>query len=214
MIGFLDPNKSHSFSCEQKPRDGVDAEDNIAYNMSIEEFLQLDYDDNESKPKEPINSSSNNLIVDASFFDTNRDYRIFCQAENAENNAYGHIAKRYNTHEFPDKVGIRVSPGRGAPHKTIFEFVMIKPLNEALKCVFGYKNDVGEVLIEDVSWAGQHFSSQHQHLKTTLPSNDNGSNALHVFGRCTDTLGRSKEAGAIITIEGGDTVKFDEKTAD
>jgi hypothetical protein len=55
---------------------------------------------------------------------------------------------------------------------------MIKPVSEALKCVFGYKNSVGEVLIEDLSWAGQHFSSQQQYLKTTLPAPDNGSNAL------------------------------------
>ena len=152
--------------------------------------------------------------MDASFLGINKEYRVFCQAENTANNSYGHIAKRFNTHEFPDKIGIRVSPGRGAPHNTIFEFVMIKPLSEALKCVFGYKNTAGEVLIEDLSWAGQHFSSQQQHIKTTLPSNDSGSNALQVFGRCSDILGRTKEADAIITIEGGDTVKFDEDTAD
>jgi hypothetical protein len=35
-----------------------------------------------------------------------------------------------------------------------------------------------------------------------------------VFGRCFDALGRSKEAGAVITIEGGDTVEFSQETAD
>ena len=35
-----------------------------------------------------------------------------------------------------------------------------------------------------------------------------------MFGRCVDALGRSKEAGAVITIEGGDTVQFSQETAD
>ena len=49
---------------------------------------------------------------------------------------------------------------------------------------------------------------------TKLPSPDDGSNLLPVFIRCTDALSRYKTAHVTITIEGGDTVKFDPDSAD
>jgi len=47
-----------------------------------------------------------------------------------------------------------MSPARGAPYSTIFQIFSIKPTTEALKCVFGYENSSGEMLIEDLSAAG------------------------------------------------------------
>ena len=62
------------------------------------------------------------------------------------------------------------------------------------------------MIIEDLSSAGKRFSSQHQILSTKLPSPDDGTSNLKVFGRCYDALGRHKTAQVTINIEGGDTV--------
>lgn len=47
-----------------------------------------------------------------------------------------------------------------------------------------------------------------------MPKPDDGSNTIEVFTRCVDVLSRSKTASVFITIEGGDTVVFDQNTAD
>ena len=47
-----------------------------------------------------------------------------------------------------------------------------------------------------------------------MPKPDDGSNTIEVFTRCVDVLSRSKTASVFITIEGGDTVIFDQNTAD
>lgn len=65
---------------------------------------------------------------------------------------------------------MRVGPARGAPYATTFAIDVLKPSSEALKCVIGYQNENGEMIIEDYSIEGQRFSSSNQHLKTTLPS--------------------------------------------
>ena len=50
---------------------------------------------------------------------------MYCKADDAGSNcddsgecaySYGHISKLYNTKEIPEKVGIGISPGRGASH--------------------------------------------------------------------------------------------------
>ena len=104
------------------------------------------------------------LTVDASFFEMNREYKFTCTASSADKTIYGQVSKHYNTLEFPEKVGIAVSPARGAPYSTTFSIVVMKPTSEALLCVVGYKNSFGEVIIEDLSGAGKRYSSQHQSL--------------------------------------------------
>ena len=75
---------------------------------------------------------------------------------------YGFVSKQFNTVEFPDKVGIGMFPAKGVPYATKFSIWIMKPTSEALKCVIGYQNTFGEVLIEDMSGAGSRYSSQHQ----------------------------------------------------
>ena len=144
----------------------------------------------------------------------NHKYKVTCTAKNTANTAYGFVSKLFDTEEFADPVGIGVSPARGAPYQTIFSVHVMKPTNEALKCVFGYLNDDGEVLIEDLTGAGKRYSSQNQALQTKLPRPEDGSNMLHVFTRCYDYYGRHKTAEVTITMEGGDTVTFDLETKD
>lgn len=43
----------------------------------------------------------------------------------------------------------RIGPSRGAPYETVFDIELFKRPNEATKCSFGYKNSIGDVLIED-----------------------------------------------------------------
>ena len=155
------------------------------------------------------------MTVDAIYFKMNLEYKVTCKATNAAKTAYGHVSKTLNTLEFDDKIGIGVSPDSGAPYSTIFSIFSIKPTTEALNCVVGYTNSFGEVLIEDLSSAGSRFSSQNQKLMTKLPSPDvDESNLLPVFVRCIDSLGRHKTAHVNITIEGEDTVNFDQGSAD
>ena len=53
-----------------------------------------------------------------------------------------------------------ISPSNGIAYSTLFDIFMIKPPGLALNCVFGYKTETfGEVIIEDMSEAGTHFSS-------------------------------------------------------
>ena len=137
-----------------------------------------------------------------------------CKATNADNTIYGFVSKQYNTVEFSDKIGIGISPARGAPYLTNFSIYTVKPTGEALNCVIGYKNSLGEVIIEDLSGAGKRFSSQNQALQTKLPSPDDGSGFLYVFGRCYDIYGRHKTAEVKIMIESSDTVEFDSNTSD
>ena len=154
------------------------------------------------------------MTVDASYFQTGHDYKLSCTARNADKTVYGFVSKQFNTLEFSDKIGIGMAPARGAPYSTNFSIYIMKPSSEALHCFVGYKNSFGEVLIEDTTGAGSRFSSQNQALQTKLPSPDDGSNILHVFGRCYDVYGRHKTAQVTITIESGDTVKFDPNTND
>ena len=108
-------------------------------------------------------SSDGIFNVNASYFKPNHNYKFQCTARNEDNNVYGLVSKQYNSNEFLDKIGIGVSPARGVPFSTIFSIWLVKPSSEALKCVIGYKYDeIGEVLIEDLSGASSRFSSQYQ----------------------------------------------------
>lgn len=89
----------------------------------------------------------------------NSNFKVTCTATNAAETIYGSVSKLYNSQEYHDSIKVRVSPARGSPFKTPFTIEAIKPPGEALKCVFGYKNKVGEVLVEDMSTAGQRHSS-------------------------------------------------------
>lgn len=137
-----------------------------------------------------------------------------CAATNSANTAYGFVSKTFHTFEFPDKIGLGVTPGRGAPYSTIFTAHVMKPTNEALKCVFGYKNKKGEVIIEDTTGPGQRYSSQNQALLTKLPQPDDGSNLLTLFTRCYDVYGRYKTAQVALNMESGDTGSFDQDSKD
>ena len=174
--------------------------------------------EDEALQTEPLidqkSTTFDSITVDASYFKTNHKYKLSCTASNADKTVYGFVSKQFNTLEFSDNVGIRMSPARGAPYSTNFSIEVLKPPSEALHCLVGFKNSFGEVLIEDITGAGTRFSSQNQALQTKLPSPDNGSNVLHVFTRCYDVYGRHKTAEVTITIEGGDTVEFDPNTND
>lgn len=159
LIGFLDPYASHTFYCGPAAASQQVNEGDITYTMGIE---NLTVDD--AHPSEPmidqISSTFNSLTVDSSFFAMNHKYKVTCTAKNTANTDYGLVSKLFDTEEFADPVGIGVSPARGAPYQTIFSIHVMKPTNEALKCVFGYLNNNGEVLIEDLTGAGKRYSSQ------------------------------------------------------
>ena len=153
-----------------------------------------------------VTRTFDSMTVDKAYFKSNLEYKVTCKAMNTAQTAYGYVSKTLNTLEFDDKIGIGMSPASGAPYSTVFSIFSIKPITEALNCVFGYKNSFGEVLIEDLSRTGQRFSSQNQALQTKLPSPEDGSNLLPVFVRCTDSLGRHKTAHVTITIKGDDNI--------
>ena len=101
-----------------------------------------------------MSTTFDSLTVDSSYFLTNHKYKFSCTASSDEKTVYGFVSKQFNTEEFEDKVGIGVSPARGAPYSTKFSIRVMKPISEALKCTVGYKNKLGEVLIEDLSAIG------------------------------------------------------------
>lgn len=111
-----------------------------------------------------VQTTYDSMIVKPGFLTVNSEYKVTCTASNAEETVYGSVSKLYNSQEYRDSIKVRVAPARGSPYSTPFTIEAIKPPSEALKCVFGYKNKVGEVLVEDMSTAGQRYSSQKQHL--------------------------------------------------
>lgn len=173
---------------------------------------------NDSHPAAPlidqISTTFDSITVDSSYFQVNQEYKLTCKARNADSSVYGFVSKQYNTVEFSDKIGIGMSPARGASYLTNFSIYTMKPTSEALHCVIGYKNSLGEVIIEDLTGAGKRFSSQNQALQTKLPSPDDGSGLLHVFARCYDVYGRHKTAEVKIMMESSDALELDSNTSD
>ena len=107
----------------------------------------------------PITSNHNSIKVNRNLLSVNSHYKVSCEVSDSDGSSYGYVEKTFNTIEFEEEFSFTMRPQNGTAYQTLFELNVIKPLDEALKCEFGYFNQHGEVLIDDQSKIARVHSS-------------------------------------------------------
>jgi len=64
-----------------------------------------------------------------------------------------------SSEKITDPLEFRVLPKNGIAFQTEFNLLLKKPKDEALSCKFGYRNDFGEVELQDDSAVGGIYSA-------------------------------------------------------
>ena len=148
FIGRIDTDFDHSFSCEV---DGHEEMHPLGFSVDFyEQNPQFEWEKKRPKKNQVKKMAPwNALKIDRSFWQQNKVYTFECKVQYHSKETgvqyRGKAARMFTSRVFSGPLNFTVSPKVGIPFETGFSLEI--PKQTKLKCEFGYKNDIGRVVI-------------------------------------------------------------------